>query len=291
LRRLSGPPQRSAQGAGRWLATGLDIGSEGRHFHCHRETENDGVSMVKFDMSAAWDDATTLVRAHLPLTGILAGIFLFLPGMALALLGPQPVTPPANATPDQIWALMVTSMRQQLPWLLAIAVASTLGSVAILRLWLARAGTSVGEALTFAFVMIPTLVAIFVIQSFLFGVAFLLLIIPAFYLIGRFAAVYPLLADRDFKNPIAALQGSWQLTRGNGWRVALFIILFMVVLLVVSSITGGVTSLFGAPGSVGYVIGSAINSAVSAGFGLLNTAIIASIYRQLTVRADGGIFQ
>lgn len=246
--------------------------------------------MVKFDMGAAWDDATTLVKAHLPLTGILAGIFLFLPGMALAVLGPVPLTPPADTTPDQLWGLLLADMRQQLPWLLLVAVASTLGSVAILRLWLARSGTSVGEALTFALMMIPTLLAVFVIQSFIFGIAMLLLIVPAIYLIGRFAAVYPLLADRDLKNPFAALQGSWQLTQGNGWRVALFVILFMVVLLIVTAIVGMVTGLFGAHGSFGHLIGSAINSAVSAAFGLLNTAVIASIYRQLTVRADGAVF-
>lgn len=246
--------------------------------------------MTKFDMGAAWDDATALVKAHLPLTGILAGIFLFLPGMALALLGPAPLAPPDNATPDQLATLMMADLRQQVPWLLGIAIASTLGSVAILRLWLARGGTSVGEALTFAFTMIPTLLAIFVIQSFLFGIAFLLLIVPVIYLIGRLGIVYPLLADRDLKNPIAAIQGSWQMTSGNGWRIALFIILFMIVLLVVSGIVGGVTSMFGTQGSIGHIIASAINSAVSAGFGLLNTAVVASIYRQLAVRADGGIF-
>ncbi|MBB6424646.1 hypothetical protein [Sphingopyxis sp. JAI128] len=246
--------------------------------------------MAKFDMGAAWDDAMALVKAHLPLTSILAGIFLFLPGMALALLGPVPLTPPNDTTPDQLLTLLIADMRQQLPWLLFVAVASTLGSVAILRLWLARAGTSVGEALTFAMVMIPTLIGIFVIQSILFGLAFLLLIIPMIYLIGRFAAVYPLLADRELKSPVAALHGSWQLTQGNGWRIALFVILFMVVLLVVSAITGGITSVFGTQGSFGHLIGSAINSAVSAAFGLLNTAVIASIYRQLTIRAEGGVF-
>lgn len=246
--------------------------------------------MVKFDMGAAWDDAMTLVKAHLPLTSILAGIFLFLPGMALALLGPLPLTPPANITPDQAFAMLLADMRQQFPWLLALAIASTLGSVAILRLWLARSGTSVGEALAFAFMMIPTLLAMFVIQSILFGIAFLLLIVPMIYLIGRFSAVYPLLADRELKNPAAALQGSWQLTQGNGWRIALFVILFFVVLIVVTLIVQSVTNLFGARGSFGHLIGSAINSAISAAFGLLNTAVLASIYRQLTVRADGGVF-
>lgn len=254
------------------------------------ETERYGVSMIKFDMGAAWDDATTLVRAHLPLTSILAGLFLFLPGMAMALLGPVPLTPPANTTPDQLSTMLMADLRQQLPWLLMVAVASTLGSVAILRLWLARAGTSVGEALGFAFAMIPTLIAIFLLQSLLLGLASLLLILPAIYLFGRLSAVYPLLADRNLKNPVAALQGSWQLTQGNGWRVALFVILFMIVLVVVSAIVGSVAGAFGPHGSFGHLIGSAIQSAVSAAFGLLNTAVIASIYRQLVVRVDGGVF-
>src|SRR3546814_4816262 len=106
-------------------------------------------------------------------------------------------------------------MRQQLPWLGAVMIASTLGSIAILRLWLARSGTSVSEALRFAFVMIPTMIILFLVQSLLFGIAALLLIIPALYLIGRFAAVYPLLTDQNLKNPFAALTGSWQLTSGR----------------------------------------------------------------------------
>lgn len=247
--------------------------------------------MVKFDMGAAWDDAMTLVRAHLPLTGVLAGLFFFLPGMAMALIGPTPLAPPTNVTPEQLSSMMIADMKQQLPWLLVIMVASTLGSVAILRLWLARAGTSVGEALAFALVMIPTMVVLFLIQSVLFAIALILLIVPAIYLLGRFSTVYPLLADRNLKNPIEALAGSWKLTRGNGWRIAFFVILFLVVLIVVSLILSGITAIFGARGSFGYLIGSAINSAVSAGFGLLNTAVIASIYRQLTVRSSGDVFQ
>ena len=254
------------------------------------EPENDGVSMIKFDMGAAWDDAMTLVRAHLPLTSVLAGLFFFLPGIAAALLGPAPLAPPGNATPEQISALFWEQLRQQLPWLAMVMVASTLGSIAILRLWLARAGTSVGEALGFTFAMIPTMILLFLVQSVLFGIA-ALLIIPAIYLIGRFAAVYPLLTDRNLKNPFAALAGSWQLTRGNGWRIALFVVLFVIAMLVITIIIGAVTGILGPHGSFGYVIGSVINSAVSAAFGLLNTAVIASIYRQLAVRTAGEVFQ
>src|SRR3546814_19415992 len=74
------------------------------------------------------------------------------------------------------------------------------------------------------------------------------------------------------------------LTSGNGWRIALFVILFMIALLVITMIVGAVTGIFGPHGSFGYVIGSVINSAVSAAFGLLHTAVLAAIYRQLAVR-------
>lgn len=246
--------------------------------------------MVNFDMSAAWEDAKTLVRAHLPLTGVVAGVFLFLPAMIVAVLGPAPLAPPDNVTPDQLNAMILADLQQQLPWLLGISLASTLGSVAILRLWLARSGTSVGEALGFAVAMVPTMILIFLIQSLLFGIAFLFLIIPAIYLMGRFAAVYPLLADRNLKNPVEPLRDSWRLTQGNGWRIALFILLFLAVLLIVTWIISWITGLLGPHGSFGYLVGSAIKSAVAAAFGLLNTAVIASVYRQLTVRGTGDIF-
>src|SRR3546814_1885784 len=86
------------------------------------EPENDGVSLVKFDSVAAWDDAMTLDRAPLPLTGVLAGLFFFLPGVAAALLGPAPLAPHDNATPAQISALLWEQMRQQLPWLGAVKI-------------------------------------------------------------------------------------------------------------------------------------------------------------------------
>src|SRR3546814_18820323 len=77
-------------------------------------------------------------------SGVLAGLFFFLPGIAAALLGPAPLAPPDNATPDQISTLLWEQMRQQLPWLGAVMIASTIGSIAILRLWLAR--SEIGRA-------------------------------------------------------------------------------------------------------------------------------------------------
>ena len=54
--------------------------------------------MAKFDMGAAWDDAIQLLKAHRPLTGTIAAVFLFLPALAVAWFGPAPIEPPAEAT-------------------------------------------------------------------------------------------------------------------------------------------------------------------------------------------------
>ena len=246
--------------------------------------------MAKFDMGAAWDDAMLLVRSHLPLTSVVAGVFFFLPSMIVTLLGPAPFVPQPDATPTEASALTFQYLKQLIPWAIFSVVASTVGSIAILRLWLARSGTSVGDALMFALLMVPTAIALFVIQSVVFSVAMLALIVPALYLVGRLAVVYPYLTDRDVKNPIAAVASSWNLTRGNGWRICLFIVLIMVAIFVIVMIVSGITGMFGAYGSPGFIVGSAVGSLVGAGFGLVNTAVIAATYRQLATGGANAIF-
>ena len=246
--------------------------------------------MPKFDMGAAWEDAMLLVRSHLPLTGAIAGVFFFLPSVVTALLGPAPFVPQPDASPTEASAMTFLYLKQLIPWFLVSMLASTVGSIAILRLWLARSGISVGDALMFALLMVPTAIALFAIQMTVFTVAMLALIVPALYLVGRLAVVYPYLADRGTKNPIAALAGSWDLTKGNGWRICLFIVLIMVAILVIVMLVSSITSLFGAYGSPGFIVGSAIGSVLGAGMGLVNTAVIAATYRQLVTRTGQEIF-
>jgi hypothetical protein len=246
--------------------------------------------MPKFDMGAAWDDVMVLVRSHFPLTSVVAGVFLFLPSMVTTLLGPAPFVPQPGVSPVEASAMTFAYLWLLIPWFLFSALASTIGSIAILRLWLARSGTSVGDALLFALIMLPTAIALFVIQTVVFTVAMFALIVPALYLMGRLSLVYPYLTDRGVKNPIAALVGSWTLTRGNGWRIFLFIALILVAFFVIVMLVSGVTSLFGGYGSPGFIVGSAITSLLGAGLGLLNTAVIAATYRQLALRGGSEIF-
>src|SRR3546814_21177439 len=60
---------------------------------------------------------------------------------------------------------------------------------------------SVGEALTFALMMAPTMIAIQIMLGLMIAAGALLLILPAFYLWGRFAVVAPVVADRSERHP------------------------------------------------------------------------------------------
>ena len=187
--------------------------------------------MVKFDMGAAWDDTLQLLKSHTALVGTIAGVFLFLPALAVAWFGPVPIEPAAGADFNQVMETFRESFRQMIPGQLAIALSALIGTAGILRLWLSRTGTSVGEALTFALMLFPTMLAIQILCGIAIGLGFILLLVPGLYLLGRLALVAPAVADRSLYNPFEAIRTSWDLTRGNGW--AIFFFLFLVALVII----------------------------------------------------------
>ncbi len=241
--------------------------------------------MTKFDMGAAWDDAVQLLRSHSGLTGTIAAVFLFLPALAVAWFGPVPIEPPSGATVDQIMATFRENIRQMVPGSLIVALFTIAGTLAILRLWLSRAGTSVGEALSFALTLFPTLVVAHLLAGIMLALGFILLIVPGLYLVGRLALIAPAVADRRIRNPMAAIGESWRLTQGNAWSIFFFLFLVALVFGIASVILG---SLVGLVGGTGAGIGRILSGLVEAGFGavasFVSIAVSAAAYRQLAVR-------
>lgn len=247
--------------------------------------------MAKFDMSAAWDDSLALLRSHTALTGTIAAVFLFLPALAIAWFGPAPIEPPAGATFDQVVATFEANIRQMLPYQIAAALFTIVGTVAILRLWLSRSATSVGEALGFALRLLPTLIALQILLGIIFGIGFLLLIIPLFYLIGRLALVSPLVADRGVANPIDAIATSWRMTQGNGWAIFFFLFLVTIVIVIAILIVSMVVTLFTGTGpGIGHIVSGLFESAAGVVATMVSTAISAAAYRQLAIGGNAGVF-
>jgi hypothetical protein len=248
--------------------------------------------MVKFDMGAAWDDTLQLLKSHSALVGTIAGVFLFLPTLAVAWFGPVPIEPPAGADINQVMASFRESFRQMIPGQIAIALCTLIGTAAILRLWLSRTGTSVGEALTFGLMVFPTMLAIQILCGFAIGFGFILLIVPGLYLIGRLALVAPAVADRGIYNPLEAISTSWDLTRNNGWAIFFFLFLVGLVIVITALIIGGVVSLIaGAGPGFSRMLGGFIEAAFGAIGSLVSIAVSAAAYRQLTLRTSSDIFE
>lgn len=262
--------------------------------------------MAKFDMGAAWDDTIVLLRSHTALTGAIAAVFLFLPSLAISWFGPSPIEPADNATFDQVMAAFRANAEQGLPYQLLVALISAVGGVGILRLWLARTGTSVGDAIVFALKMIPTMIAIQVIMGVAAGLAGVVLVMPGIaagasaigvvlvglglllflglcaYLWGRVSVTSPAVADLTIYNPIHALQESWRLTKDNGWRIFLFSFLVFVVILIFSLVIALIAyAAVGDGEGIGRIVSGLIEAGVAVVSGLVMLALSAAVYRQM----------
>ncbi|WP_317151002.1 hypothetical protein [Sphingopyxis indica] len=248
--------------------------------------------MRKFDMAAAWDDARQLMRSYTALTVAIAAVFLFLPALAFAWLGPAPVAPTEGMGIDQIVRIYEQNMVQSLVPRIGVALAALIGTAAILRLWLARGGVSVGESLAFALALFPTLIAIELLTSLAFALGLLLLIVPGLYLVGRLAVTVPAAIDRGIRNPIDAIRTSWRLTDDNGWSIFFFLLLVTLVIGIISVIAGVVTmSLFGAEAGAGKIVSGLVGAAFIAAGSFVSLAVSAAIYRQLAAEGTAGVFE
>lgn len=246
--------------------------------------------MPKFDMGAAWEDSLVLLRSHSALTGAIAAVFLFLPTLAVSWFGPTPIQPPAGAAFEQVMATMRANMVQAFPYQLFIAVISAIGGIGILRLWLSRSSTSVGEALLFAMAMVPTVIVIQLATGLMLAIGFLLLIVPGVYLWGRLAIIAPVVADQGVRNPLAAIREGWTMTKGNGWRIALFLFLVTLVIAIITLVAGIIVTAVGTDEGIGFILAGLIKGVAAAFSGMVTLAITAATYRQLALRAASDIF-
>ena len=101
---------------------------------------------MKFDMGRAWNEATALVGANKELLAALAGIFVFLPNLALALLVPEMMTGPANVDPENPAAAVQAFYTENGVWFGLLAIVQWAGTLCMFALLNDRRPT-VGEAM------------------------------------------------------------------------------------------------------------------------------------------------
>lgn len=238
---------------------------------------------MRFSYSEVWDDAVASLRAQSALLIPIAGVFLFLPGLATAYLLPIPEAEPAHLVEN-----FIAYYEANWPWLLLANLLGMLGGLAILLLVLARRSTSVGGAIAAAAALLPFYFLASVIAGFPIVLGAMLFLLPGLYLAARLLLLAPVIAAEGTKSPLEALARSWALTRGNGWAVAGFLLLFSVgglaLALVVSMIAGIVLRLL-AGQYVGALLGQIVSTGATSAVQLVFLVVLAALYRRLAAAA------
>lgn len=154
----------------------------------------------------------------------IAGLFLFLPGLAMLLLIAAPPSAPANGASEAEVAAFLAAFSTWLvenagPFALSSLV-SLMGSATLAVFYLDPAAATVEDALTRALALMPrfVLAGLLVIIPTLIGAS--IFILPGLYVIGRTSITGPVLAAQRPMSAVQALMTSVRLTRGNGLVLA-----------------------------------------------------------------------
>jgi membrane-anchored glycerophosphoryl diester phosphodiesterase (GDPDase) len=273
----------------------------------------------KLDMGLAWTQATGWIGSNRDTIGAIAGLFFFLPSLALALFAPELVSPepaaPAGADPQVAMQAMMNQITQAYTdnWLIfaVITIVQFVGSLALLALLTDRGRPTVREALMIGLAsMLPYLAA--QVMSTL-GIALVIgiplgliaaagspiaallvgfvLVLIGLYIFVKFTLTAPVMAIEGERNPVKALMRSWRLTKGNSFRIALFLLLLFFTIGIIAALVTGILGLaLSALGTQIATIGNGVVSAiVNAGLGVLFLLVIGAVHRQLAGQSPEGL--
>ena len=258
---------------------------------------------MKFDSNRAWKEASEAIAANRDVLSAIAGVFILIPTLAFSLLFPQP-QPPAGADPDAIMAQMQAFYVSALPWLIPVAIVQGAGTMALLTLFTDRSRPTVGEAIRRGFAsIIPYLLAQLLLGigigiiggallalaaltgvNALVAVVLIAIGLGAIYTAVKTSLSSAVIAVEGERNPVSALRRSWQLTRGNSGRIAMFYLLvavaFIVVMMVVMALIGMLLALL-LDGETATAVATVFSSFLSTAMTVNFVGIIAAIHRQL----------
>lgn len=258
---------------------------------------------MRFDSNQAWKDAASAVTANRDVLLALGGVFFALPSFAFTVFYPQP-EPPAGAAAEQLFELMGAFYRQAWPILLAIAAVQMVGTLAMLALFTDRSRPTVGQALAQGVNGLLPVIAAQLLLGMGLGlvaliplaaagatgiaaaVALVIVLAGAVMLWAyiRSSLVSPAVMVDGIRNPVAALRRSFELTRGNAGRIAVFFLLLVIAFIIV---VGVVSALFGlvvemiVGGETATTLTALVSSAGEAVMAVYFVAVVAAVHRQL----------
>ena len=273
---------------------------------------------MDFDMNRTWTQAQGLLSNNMQLLGIIAGVFMLVPGMLFYVAMPDITTQLATQTnpdPDQMMAMLREAAVPLVVLGLVSFVAQTLGYLAMIAV-MAEDRPTVGEALRRALAFLPTAIGVtlvmllgYLLAALVMGLAlglviaaatavggqvlavFLTLICVLAVLVGimflatRFILTMPIIALEGITGPIAVIRRSWNLTREHAWKICIFFVLifaaYFVIAMVLGAVFGVIAGLLGNGSASALVLGLS-NGLIGAAVAMLFSAIMVALHRQLT---------
>jgi hypothetical protein len=251
--------------------------------------------MSKLSLSGAWEETMAVLARDGRLFLAVALALFVLPGLVLSVS--MPVSPPGQLPPGGPWIVIAV---------LAVLI-SLIGQLAVIRLSM-EPHVAVGEALMHGLrrllpyigAALLWLVPLLIAGSILYGVlamnethpsvtaaiALLVLTIIGIFLAVRLMMSSPV-ASAENIGPVAILQRSWALSKGNWWRLFVFLLLFGIGALCLIWAIDSVAGLFirvlaedSGPRSLGGLLIAIVSQVVSALLSVVFFVMLARIYVQ-----------
>lgn len=243
---------------------------------------------MKLDYMVCWNDAMAMLRTHKEAVAAIAGVFLFLPSLLLAyFVGEPPIE--GLTDPAEIQAAQIAFLADNAFSLMLSNLVIGFGSLSLYVLLAPNRRETVGDVLKAALglFLFYLLANIFVAIGMFLGL--ILFILPGLYLLGRLSMVPMIIADQEERSPIEAIKKNWELTRGNGWSIFLFLVMIILVggitVLVAGLVVGLIVGL--ASGGAGWpFFESLFSSVLGAVFQVILISVVAAIYRQLSGKSQ-----
>lgn len=245
---------------------------------------------MRIDIGAALREAVAIWRRDREVILAVAGLFFFLPNLALSLLLTAAKTPvsvdPATADDGALLAALQAQLIENAPWLAIQSLAELIGIAVLLALLLDPTRPTVGEALRKVSRRLPVLVAAMLLVNAAKLGGLLLLVLPALYVIGRVFVVMPVLMAEPQRRFGDAMAHALALTRGHVLQLlSLSALLYFggqLVALLLTSTASAVSRSGGNPVTMAMLATAiaVVGAALSTAFALVR----ATVYRRLASR-------
>jgi hypothetical protein len=250
---------------------------------------------MRIDIATPFAAALALWRRDRALLLPLAGLFLFVPQLAILLLvpaSPEPVSG-GETSPEAIraWTEAFAAWASAHGgWYIAGQLSALFGALAVSMLYVARGRPAMGPALGLTFGLLPRYVLATILVTLptggllLFALAapllLYLLVGPIFYLFARMMLIAPVLVAERPVGAIAAIGRSWRLTRGSGSVLTCIYAVIAVAGMVAGSVFLALAAMAG-DNPLAITVMNAVAAAAAAVAGLAHALVAVVVYARL----------